>query len=347
MKNIKFIIIVVLIGSLGMISCENNDDLITVSPNASTGIATFSTSNITLDRANESTEVLTITFQEPEFGYNAGSIGYQLLFDLQDGDFSSPEISTVTNGFSKTFTTAELNQILINLGAVPEEVTDLFIVVETVLSTDTSWFSERNSLTVTPYLSALDLSSRWGLVGTATINGWDGPDMPFYQSTDENEPAGTFVTYVDLLDGAIKIRADNDWAVNYGDNESDNLLDFGGNDIVIAAGSYKILFNENSLVYSIEPYSWGLVGDATTNGWDGPDMPLTYDPLFDNWKAEVELLDGNLKFRFNNDWDINYGDAESDGILEPGTLNNNIPVTAGNYIITFNPITLEYTLKQN
>ena len=332
---------------ISIISCENNDDLITISPTASTGIPVFSTNNITLDRNAENEEVLTITFSEPDFGYNAGSIGYQLLFDVVDGDFSSAQIRAVENTFSETLTTAELNQILINLGANPEETTALFVKIETVLSSDTSWFSEQSSLNVTPYLSALDLSSRWGLVGSATVNGWDGPDMPFYQSTDNSEPEGSFVAYVDLIDGAIKIRADNAWTTNYGDNEPNTTLESGGNDIMISAGAYKIVFNENSLNYSIESYSWGLVGDATINGWDGPDMPLTYDPLFDNWKAEVTLSDGNIKVRFNNEWEINYGDVDNDGVLEPGTLNNNIPVTAGNYLITFNPNTLEYSLKQN
>ncbi|MBW1296882.1 SusE domain-containing protein [Aquimarina litoralis] len=348
MKNIVINrIIVMLVILMSITSCENNDDLIVANSDATTGAPVFSVNNLQLDNANEDEEVLTITFQEPDFGFNAGSISYQLLFDLEEGNFSSPEIVSVTNGFAITFTTAQLNQVLINLGAEPEEETEVFVKVETVLSNDTSWFSDVESIMVTPYMSALDLSSRWGLVGSATINGWDGPDMPFYQSTDSNEPAGTFVAYVDLIDGAIKIRADNDWTINYGDNEPDTTLESGGNDILVSAGTYKILFNENSLEYSIEPYSWGLVGDATVNGWDGPDMPLTYNPLFDNWTAEVTLQNGNLKIRFNNDWEINYGDTENDGILEPGTLNNNIPITAGNYTVTFNPTTLEYGLKQN
>ncbi|WP_299435966.1 SusE domain-containing protein [uncultured Aquimarina sp.] len=344
--KILYKIAIVLIAFICIISCEDNDDLVTISPTASTGIPVFSNNNIILDRNNENEEAVSITFQEPDFGYNYGSIGYQLLFDLVDGDFSSAEIRAVRNTFSETLTTTELNQILINLGANPGEATELFVKIETVLSSDTSWFSDQSSLIVTPYLSALDLSSRWGLVGSATINGWDGPDMPFYQSTDDSEPAGTFVAYVDLVDGAIKIRADNAWTTNYGDNEPDTTLESGGNDIIVSAGTYKIVFNENSLNYSVEPYSWGLVGDATINGWDGPDMPLTYDPLFDNWKAEVNLSDGNIKVRFNNDWEVNYGDVDNDGVLEPGTLNNNIPVTAGEYLITFNPKTLEYSLKQ-
>ncbi|MBQ4819589.1 SusE domain-containing protein [Aquimarina sp. MMG016] len=347
MKNIYNNIVIVLIASIFIVSCEDNDDLITLSPTASTGVANFSVNSIVLDRNNEDAEVLTITFQEPDLGYSAGSIGYQLLFDLADGDFSAPQIQAVTSGFSTTFTAAELNQILINLGANPGAAIELLVKIETVLSSDTSLFSEQSSLQVTPYASTLDLSSRWGLVGDATINGWDGPDMPFYQSTDGSLPAGTFVAYVTLTDGFIKVRADNDWTINYGDVDDDGVLEPGtlNNNIAISAGTYKILFNENSLSYSVAPYSWGLVGDATINGWDGPDMPLTYDPLFDNWQADVTLVQGNMKIRFNNDWAINYGDVDNDGVLEPGTLNNNIAVNPGTYIITFNPITLEYSIK--
>ncbi|MBE0424751.1 MAG: SusF/SusE family outer membrane protein, partial [Lutibacter sp.] len=89
--------------------------------------------------------------------------------------------------------------------------------------------------------------------------------------------------------------------------------------------------NSSALTYTIEAYTWGLVGDATTNGWDGPDMPMAYDSFSDTWKAIVTLKTGEMKFRFNNDWGLNYGDTGADGTLENGGAN--IAVTAGNYLV--------------
>ncbi len=324
-------------------SCEDDTPLTIFSPDAATGVANFSANNLVLDRNNAEADALTISFNKPDFGYDAGAT-YQVLFDLAGGDFSAPEIQSAGTAQSVNFTTKDLNAILISLGATPDNTTELLVKVETVLSPDTSKFSETSTVMVTPYADVLDLSSRWGLVGSATVNAWDGPDMPFYKTTDKSLPEGSFVAYVTLTDGEIKIRADNAWDTNYGDNEPDDTLEQNGGNIVVAAGTYKISFNENTLTYAITECSWGLVGDATANGWDGPDMPFTYDSLFDNWKAAVSLTDGAIKIRKNNDWSIGYGDVEPDGILDTAN-DNNIAISAGDYLITFNPTTLEYSIK--
>ena len=80
--------------------------------------------------------------------------------------------------------------------------------------------------------------------------------------------------------------------------------------------------------------SWGIVGDATPNGWESkedlPMHPITNKP--GQWEARhVELKTGEIKFRFNNDWPVNYGDKDRDGMLEP--FGGNIPIQGGNYDI--------------
>ncbi|MEW2921348.1 SusE domain-containing protein [Muricauda sp. ANG21] len=340
MKTIHTKILVILFAVAALSSCEDDSAITVMNDSAETGPAQLSISNLVLQKESEDETALTIDFLEPDFGYNAGSIGYQLLFDLEVGDFSAPEIVDGGSEYSVSLTHAELNSIALNLGAEPGTETSLKVMIETVLSTDSSLYSEPSALTLTPYASILDLSSIWGLVGSATVNGWDGPDMPFYKTETTDE----FVAYVTLVDGAIKIRANNDWTVNYGDNESDGTLDSGGNDILVTAGTYRILFNASTLSYSIVSYSWGIVGSATTNGWDGPDMPLTYDSYSDQWRAIVKLSAGEIKIRANNDWVTNYGDVELDGILDTEE-NNNISVSSGNYIVTVNFNDLTYSLE--
>lgn len=77
---------------------------------------------------------------------------------------------------------------------------------------------------------------------------------------------------------------------------------------------------------------WGLVGSATSNGWDGPDQALTRMPDH-TWVAKgVSLMDGEIKLRLNNAWSINLGKGLSDD-----TLNYNgddIPVKKGKYDVT-------------
>ncbi len=97
----------------------------------------------------------------------------------------------------------------------------------------------------------------------------------------------------------------------------------------------------SSLVGTIS--NWGLVGDATENGWDGPDMEM-YETSPNQFSLYAELADGLLKFRFNEDWGVNYGDDGADGTLEPGGAN--IDVTAGTYLITFDLDNLSYSFSE-
>ncbi|WP_179333598.1 RagB/SusD family nutrient uptake outer membrane protein [Winogradskyella costae] len=87
---------------------------------------------------------------------------------------------------------------------------------------------------------------------------------------------------------------------------------------------------------------WGIVGDGTPNGWDGPDTEM-FEIATNKFALYTELTDGFLKFRFNEDWGNNYGDTGADGILE--AAGDNIPVTAGEYYITFDLDNLTYTIE--
>ncbi len=86
--------------------------------------------------------------------------------------------------------------------------------------------------------------------------------------------------------------------------------------------------------------TWGLVGDATPNGWSGPDVMLKQDGSIRS--IYVTLLDGQMKFRQNNNWTNNYGDDGADGTLNAGGAN--IVVTAGTYKVSFDLANLTYTI---
>ena len=89
--------------------------------------------------------------------------------------------------------------------------------------------------------------------------------------------------------------------------------------------------------------NWGIVGSATPNGWGGPDLPLSYDEVTNNWSSTVTLTDGEFKFRKDNNWSVNYGDNEPDGNLDQN--GNNIFVSAGDYLVIANFDTKEYSIS--
>ena len=88
--------------------------------------------------------------------------------------------------------------------------------------------------------------SDWGLVGDATENGWDGPDMEMYETA-----ANEYQLYAHLSDGLIKFRFNEDWGNNYGDNEPDGTLEFDGQNISVVAGTYLISLDLNNFTYSL------------------------------------------------------------------------------------------------
>ncbi len=321
-----------------LMSCEK-DDVVVINEDFTTTVS-VNNDNIVLEEANEGMPVLTVTWTKPEFGFNAAA-EYNILFDLASGDFSAPESVSAGSDLEKVFNTEDLNKILLNLGAEPGTATQLQMKIDIIMSNQYSKASDVSSLTATPYSGVLDLTTTWGVVGSATPNGWgDGPDTPFFKTS---EP-GINVAYINMIEGEWKIRENNDWAVNYGSDNNDGTLQAGGGNIPVTAGTYKITFDENNLTYTIETYSWGLVGSATPNGWDGPDFPLAYDSCSDTWRGVVKLNEGEWKIRQNNDWAVNYGSDGADGNLQ---LNGgNIPVTLGYYEITFDANNLTYTIEK-
>tara|TARA_B100001113_G_scaffold116968_1_gene95503 strand:- start:156 stop:1472 length:1317 start_codon:yes stop_codon:yes gene_type:complete len=304
-------------------------------------VLTLSDDNLVLNEENAANEILTLTWTQPDFGFSAAAL-YSIQIDVQGGDFSNPQIISVGGSLDKTFTVDELNAKLLSLSMLPNEEGVASFRIKATLSEYQEIYSNTVNISVTPYSSLLDLSTSLGVVGSATPGGWGNEnilDLPFYSTATTN----VYVAYVTLRNGEIKFRNNNDWSENWGDDGLDGTLDSYGANIAVSAGTYKIEVNFSSMTYTMEEYSWGIVGSATTNGWGGPDMMFHYNSFQDDWRAVVTLGDGEVKFRFNNDWAINYGDDGADGSMEANGANIN--VSAGHYLVTMNLNTQSYTME--
>lgn len=316
------------------VACDEEDYPI-LNPSAET-VVSLSSSDIVLDKANIGADALTISWTEPSYGFDAAP-NYRIIFTYGD------QSNTVNAGseLSKTFETAQINKILLGLGFEGGVANQANVKVEAILSSYKSIVSNSITLTATVYEDKLDLSTNWGVVGSA-YNDWGnaGPDAPFYKTSNPD----VIVSYVTLMDGMMKFRLDNSWDTNYGDNGNDGSLEQNGSDIPVDAGTYKITVNTATLTWEMEKYSWGIVGSAY-NDWgnDGPDFPLEYDPFTDTWRGLVTLMDGMAKFRKNNDWGENYGDNGPDGVLDRD--GSDIAVTAGNYLVTVDFNSMEYSIE--
>ncbi len=96
------------------------------------------------------------------------------------------------------------------------------------------------------------------------------------------------------------------------------------------AGYYMIEVDLNAMTYAVTKIeSIGIIGPAQAGGWDS-DTDMTYVQDGGYWIARaVTLSAGDMKFRANDGWDINWG-GSFDALVQGG---DNMTVEAGTYDI--------------
>ncbi len=179
-----------------------------------------------------------------------------------------------------------------------------------------------------------------GLIGPATPGGWDA-DTSMVQ--DINDP-NLWTLDILLLNGDAKFRANDEWAINWGDTDFPIGVGLGnGPNIPVKAGQTHVTFNSSTGAYYFDYASdIGILGSATPFGWDA-DVNLYQDTAdADQYSISLDLLAGEAKFRLNDDWATNWGATDFPSGV--GVQNGpNIPVTAGEYAIQFNKATGAYS----
>jgi hypothetical protein len=309
-----------------------------------TSIADGDTFILTLE--NNDLEAVTISWNDPILDSSLSlDIEYLIEAALPETDFAMAiEIGKVNNINTLSLTNAQLNSVAIQLGIPVDTAGDLELRIKSTISDTPSGtvlerISDTVTINVTTYLTVLDLSTTWGIIGSAA-NDWGAtPDLPMF-TTDTD---GVLVAYVNLTDGEWKFRENNDWANNLGSGAAADDVSSGGGNFTTVAGSFKITLDLNNNKFTKENFSLGIVGGAYNNWGATPDFMLEYDQYSDVFRGLVTLIDGEMKFRMNNDWGTNYGDDGADGTLE---LNgSNIVVTAGMYFATVDMNDLTYTLE--
>lgn len=194
--------------------------------------------------------------------------------------------------------------------------------------------------------------STFGLIGDAAPGGWASTnDRKAYLVGD-----GAYTMAITLTSGVMKIRENNDWAVNYGvgaGGEGTLTLGGFGNDIPVAsAGNYIFNFDLVNLTYSLSSSDvLGIIGDAAPGGWGSTnDVKLIPDPCTEGvyLAQNIAMTAGVFKIRQNNDWGVNYGLGDGgEGTLTLGGFGNDIPVAeAGTYDLIVDLNNMTYTLSK-
>ncbi|WP_309641820.1 T9SS type A sorting domain-containing protein [Flavobacterium sp.] len=187
------------------------------------------------------------------------------------------------------------------------------------------------------------------ITGTGVVGGAFGTDfdMTSTNANGENYTYTAIALQATAPDNEIKFRQDNAWAINWGDVvwPSGVGTQNGPNIIVGADGTYDVSFTRSTGAYSFSFPVVSLTGDGIQGGAFGTDVNMqTTDGLIYTLN-DVVLVDapvgGGLKFRKNNDWAINWGDAAWP--TGTGTQNGpNVLSVAGTWDVTFNRVTAAY-----
>ena len=112
-------------------ACDDREFIELVS-DANTTVS-ISASSVVLTEDIATTEVLTVSWSDPNYGFDAAP-SYKLLIDLAGVDFTAPQIIAVGADLNKVFTAQELNGKMLSLGLKPNEETNIDLMVQTTLS---------------------------------------------------------------------------------------------------------------------------------------------------------------------------------------------------------------------
>lgn len=341
MKTLFNIILLVAV----FISCEKDEDkaYLSSAPGKPAIMNPSDGTEKVLTAADSAVEVK-FDWSAAEFGYPA-EVLYTLQMDKAGNNFAEPvTVATVTSNNSASLITYELNSRLLGMGLNFGEASDIELRLRAVVNginssafTDTL-FSDAIKMTVTPFEVIVVYPKLWV---PGSYQAWDPPSAHLLYDLKLNDRYQGYIWFPDA-NTEFKLLKVPDWIeattvgdpVTGGTSGTLQIGAWGGNNVVVAGGPgyFRINADLSAATYSWSKTDWGLVGSATPGGWDA-DQDMTFDTSTETWSITLNLVAGEIKFRANDDWALNYGDDGFNGSLEEN--GENIPIAeAGNYTIT-------------
>ena len=186
------------------------------------------------------------------------------------------------------------------------------------------------------WIVTLDMNNLTYTVGKPVLymagdaNGWATNDYL------AGEDGVHFTGFMYLNQNGFKFCTQPEWkGTNYG-ADFNTAADAANITMTEEAGYYKVDVDLESKSYVLTPITTiGIIGSASPNGWDS-DVDMTYVPYnaetkaLGYWEAkDITLASGEIKFRANDDWAINWG-GDTNALTQGG---DNISVEAGTYDI--------------
>jgi hypothetical protein len=237
-------------------ACEKDEQQATLTP-ANPPTLTASTNTVVLVQGRGSATAITYTWA-PISSFNwsnaehtySPAVTYSLQVDKQGNNFAAPATLDAGTGPNTVVTYRQLNAALISLGLTPGVATPVEVRLRTTYAANSPLYTPAIALTATAFECKAPTTDVWTIIGPAGVD-WNTDIQMTY---DCDLQAYTLTRA--LKAGEFKFRQNRAWTVDYGGgtrnaNGTGPLLRGGANITVPTAGTYTIIFDLNTMTYTL------------------------------------------------------------------------------------------------
>jgi starch-binding outer membrane protein SusE/F len=354
MKKITFLITAMIAMLIVISSCEKQEaEPIFDSSKTTAPAITEPAGDGNFMLIQDSADAVMTTFKWSATGYSLPDLGspvYSLQIDMADSSFANAKELANTTETSFSITVGEMNSLLLSMGIEPDVESVVEVRIMSFLNSNagvSTVYSSPVRFSVTAYSGVVEAASLWV---PGNHQGWNPAEAPQIWDADGDNIFEGFVYFPeDGFDGEFKFTANPEWVdgENYGAGAEPGSLDNdsgAGNLIVPEFGGYYFTVDLNTLTWTYEAQSWGVIGSGILAGdWseDVDIIPAAGGPL-NVLETTIDVIappDGSelrFKFRANDGWDLNYGADEGSNVLVQGGPDIPMPDGPGNYTFIMN-----------
>jgi len=350
MKNIILSVLMIALGLL-FASCASDisEPKISSNPVSPTMNTVVMAGAFTVNYADS---LITFSWSAADFGFQSSTTYIIQLSDASSFSGNGATSLVTTQSLSATAKVSDVNtQLLAWTHAIGTVVTVYYRVAASISASVDMVYSAAKSTSLTPYDAVINYPM---VYVPGSYQGWSpGATNGRLYSYGFNSQYSGIVRLIDTTTTAaqFKITPAANWNTSWGgtltpsgSNYSGTLSTSGGN-FQVNNACYIMAVDVNALTISLtKTNDWGIIGSAVPPYDWSKDVDMFYNGQRKMWEITANFQAGDIKFRADDSWTLNYGG--SNGTLTAGGANINL-ATAGNYTIRFDPVKLTYTIMKN
>lgn len=318
LKNIFFLTA----GLFAMASCSDDVTTPVLQLQQAAKLNTVSPAEITFTKDNSTEQFPEISWEKASYGKGA-VINYEVT--VTNNTTNKSTVLGETDKNKLNFTNAQMNKLLAKVGAYPGQTYDFTIsLVSKAFNAYTDKAQNTVTFKATPYdPNTVNIGWNYAYVAVGYPE-WDYTKAYLIGDPDGD---GVYQGWVQFDDAASFAILDG--------KDISKVLAKGQQITADKKGFVEVKLGTDGSVTISDPTKWGLIGDATSNGWN-KDTEMEYDAKTRLWTVVTALGDKEFKFRANKGWAINYGrDGSTKDGLAPGGANIKVE-KAHAYIVSLN-----------